>query len=216
VATGWAELLKGVRQERDRGELDHEEVWEAFEELAPSSRHISTLDMALRLGRKLPPSQRYLLVVILMRLLAPVEWPLEWEAARPRLVTALDHLLRETNPDSSDSFPALLDLQGDGEMQAVGYAALISARDLLRGPCRRADLVVVARLCNISVVACLRLFRRALARMGSRATEGPLIDARMRFVVAFEHYAQAAREFNDACGAVLFQGLDARLDVSEA
>jgi hypothetical protein len=45
---------------------------------------------------------------------------------------------------------------------------------------------------------------------------GALLDARMRYGVAFEHYALAARALNSAVGAVLFEGLDARLESPEA
>jgi hypothetical protein len=37
----------------------------------------------------------------------------------------------------------------------------------------------------------------------------------MRYVVAFQQFAQAARDLNDAVGAVIFLGLDARLEGPE-
>ncbi|HTN89936.1 MAG TPA: hypothetical protein VL242_39945, partial [Sorangium sp.] len=140
MAKGWAELLKEVRRLRAREELDLEAVWDAFEELASGSQHTSTLRIALRLGETLSASQRYLLALIVMRLLAPVEWPEEWASVRPRLVTGIAHLLREIDPRTEDSFSALLELQADAAVQAVGHVMLQIAHDLLSKPCRRSDL----------------------------------------------------------------------------
>lgn len=53
-------------------------------------------------------------------------------------------------------------------------------------------------------------------RLQSRQTmDKPLLGALLRYTAAFERYTQAARALNSAVGEVLFEGLDARLEIPE-
>jgi hypothetical protein len=102
--------------------------------------------------------------------------------------------------------------QEEGKAHATGHAVLQSALHLLRPPCRRDQLRIVARLCNIGQTTCHQVYRHALARRRGAPVSGALLDARTRYVFAFEHYAVAARALNSAVEEVLFEGLDARLE----
>jgi len=149
---------------------------------------------------------------MIAKLVANVDWPPNWEPSRQRLVSAMESLLLTINPQSPDSFPALLDLQEAKEQHVIGYAVLQSALNLLRTPCRLDELRFVARLCNVGNTACIRAYQRVLPQRMRQPKPGALLDARTRYVIAFEHYAMAARELNSLVQSVLFEGLDIRLE----
>lgn len=209
VATGWAEFRSWIRRRVADGNRDPEATWTRFQKLAASSELAEILKHLLRVGRILPDTERYRLAVATTRLLAPIEWPKEWAAARPALVAALETLVDETCPSDHVSFFALHDLGADAEIERVGHLVLIAARDLLRRPCRRDELPTVAGLCNLGSATCLGVYRRAI----QKSTNDAALDsgARARYRSAFADYAAAARVLNGAAGAVLFEGLDAVL-----
>lgn len=208
VATGWAELRSWIRRRVAEDDRDREATWARFQKLVAGSERADILKHIVRVGGILPDQERYRLAVATTRLLAPIEWPNEWRAARPALVVALATLVDETDPHADASFFALHEMKGDAELQKVGHLVLVGARDLLLlGPCRRDELPTVARLCNAGIAACLRAYRKAIRRSEEAAVTDR--DSRARFRSAFEAYAQAAATFNDVVGAVLFEGLDA-------
>jgi hypothetical protein len=144
-------------------------------------------------------------------MLAPVEWPVAWEDARERLVRALVELVREASDTTN-----MVALGEEKALHFAGWSALSMARDLLRIPCRRDELRIVARLCVMSTFWCWSAFRRALLRLGEHAADERIVAARRRYAIAFATYAEAARAMNDACGAVLFTGLDLTFEDREA
>ncbi len=209
VATGWAELQGWIGRRIAEDNRDLDATWTQFQNLAAGSERAYILKHIVRVGRILPDQERYQLAVVTTRLLAPIEWPSEWSEARPSLIAALDTLVDETCPDEKTSFFALHDLGTEVDHQRLGHLVLLNALDLLRRPCRRDELPIVARLCNAGSTTCLSAYRRMILQ----SEEGASIeqDARARFRSAFEGYAAAARTLNDAVGAVLFEGLDAVL-----
>lgn len=207
MATGWAEFWSWIRRRVVAENRDPEATWTRFQKLAAGSERADILKNVVHVGRILSDRERYRLAVVTTRLLAPIEWPKEWSEVRPALVAALDTLVDETCPDEKASFFALHDLGTEVDIQRLGHVVLLNARDLLRRPCRRDELPIVARLCNAGGVTCLGVYRRMIVQSG----EGAAIDqdARARFRSAFAEYAEAARALNGAVGAVLFEGLDA-------
>ena len=207
VATGWAELRGWIRRRANADTRDPEATWTRFQKLATRSEREDILKHIVHVGRILPTMERYRLAVSMTRLLAPTEWPSEWSVARPALVAALETLVEETDPHSDASFFALHDMKNEAEFQKVGHLVLVGARDLLLRPCRRDEVHPVARLCNTGTTACLRVYRMVIQRSEDATTIDQ--DSRARFRSAFAVYAKAAATFNEAVGAVLFEGLDA-------
>ena len=217
MANGWAEFIESIWNRITEGRLDPSEVWSEFVRRSEASPLGRILQIFADLARPLPAWERTRLVMGIAGLLGPLEWPPEWEAERPRLVEGLESLLRAMNPNQPDSFPTLLGLAPEEQStHATGYAVLQSTLNLLRPACRRDQLRVVARLCNIGQVTCQQAYRRALAGWRGAPMTGALLDARTRYVFSFEQYATAARALNSAAGEVLFEGLDARLEVPGA
>ncbi len=209
VGSGWAELLRWVRLRVQREERDPAATWSRFQKLAARSERAEILKHVVRVGRLLPDLERYRLAVSITRMLAPIEWPSEWSEARLRLVSALDTLVEETDPDAASSFFGLHDLGPDAVLQRVGHRVVQNSRDLLQRPCRRDELAVVARLCNAGNAACLLAYRRAVKRSAALVTDDQA--ARAHYRSAFEAYAEAAGALNEVVGAVLFEGLDASI-----
>lgn len=208
VATGWAELSKWIRRRVAEGTREPEATWARFQRLATRSERADILKHIVRVGKVLPDQERYRLAVSTTKLLAPLEWPLEWSALRPALVVALDALVDETCPNTGGSFCDLHDFGECTELQAFGHVVLMNARDLLRRPCRRDELPTVARLCNAGNSACLRASRRATPRSGA-SDPAACEQGRARYLSALAEYARAAAALNEAVGAVLFEGLNA-------
>lgn len=212
VVTGWAELLKRLRRLAAEGRQDPDAAWTKFEELALSSERANILKAVVRLGRLLPELERYRLAVAITRILAPVEWPPAWSAARPALVEALDALVEEADPDADDSFVATHDVDGNPDLRYVNHHVLYAARSLLRRPCRRDELRTVALLCNTGVALLLKEYRRATKDADTGTPSRAALDARRRLRRALAAYTEAASALNDAVGSVLFEGLHARLE----
>lgn len=212
VATGWAELLKRLRRLAAEGRQDPDAAWTKFEELALSSERANILKGIVRLGRLLPELERYRLAVAITRLLAPVEWPPAWSAARPALVEALDALVEEANPDADDSFLATHGIDDNPDLRYVNYHVLYAARNLLRRPCRRDELRTVALLCNTGMALLLKEYRRVKKDTDAGTPSRAVLAARRRLRRALAAYTEAASALNDAVGAVLFEGLHARLE----
>ena len=84
--------------------LSADEVWTEFQKQASISvRHADLLKRASVLAQSVSGQRRADALLIPARLLAPIEWPSEWEAIRLRLATGLEQLLRETDPASASS-----------------------------------------------------------------------------------------------------------------
>lgn len=214
MVAGWAELVQKLQQDLQGGEIDPDLLWTEFQDLAARSPHADALQHLVRLGQKLPARDRSTIAMAITGMLAPVEWPEEWEAVRGKLVNALGGLTREANPLTPDSLAKVLG-PGDRGLEATGWAVLRSAHDLLRTPCRRDELRIVAHLCNVGTTTCVTAYRRALKRLGERAADEGIVFARRRYSVVALQYAQAAREINEACGTALFEAIDAPLEDQE-
>jgi hypothetical protein len=208
ASQGWAEFLAWMQERSTAGQLDQEAAWEQFRALAVTSGHAGLGELVVRF-RAAPGKDRLALAGTIASILAPVEWPAAWEDARKRLVHALDGLVAET----SDMFDKL-DLIQDRHI--AGWFELLAARDLLRIPCRRDELRVVAQLCMDGNFWCWRAIKGTLFRLGQQAGEEGVIGARRGYAIAFATYAEAARAMNEACGAVLFTGLDLTFEEHEA
>ena len=197
---GWAELLAWLQERSAAGQLDPEAAWQHFRALAATSKHPGVADLTVRF-RAAPSRDRLALVGTIASMLAPVEWPEAWDDPRRRLVGALGELVLAID----DSF---LDLGEDEEIYRAGMNALSVARDILRAALRRDELRAVARLCALGNAWCARAVGRALERAGERELDERAGAAQRRHAIAFAIYAQAARTMNEACGAVIFTGLE--------
>jgi hypothetical protein len=206
---GWAEFLAWMQQQSAAGTLNAEIAWQHFRALAATSEHVGLPELVVRF-RVAPAKDRLALAATIAGMLAPVEWPAAWHDARWRLWSALNELVDATSFGPPESLPSVLDLRDDGDLYSSGWYQLVAARDLLRDPCRRDELRVVARLCTVGNFMCLQALRRAYARLGTQIMNQAVEVARERHHVTFAEYAQAARLMNEACGTVLFTGLDIR------
>lgn len=206
-------MLKDVERQNAANppSFDFTALWTRFQELAAASPKAELLAVATAIGAKLPPEERALLAAILAALLAPLDWPREWEQAREVLVKALDEMSLHLALATEDSLTASLGLQTE-PLFVVAYTTLLSARFLLNGPCPRDELRVVARLCNVGTAGCLQALKKGLSALDPSANRESIQLARERFEVAWQKYASAARDMNAACGMVLFDGLDMRLE----
>ncbi len=203
VATGWAEYLEQLRRLASEGTRDHLAGWATFEKLAAGSPQPEPLMLLVRLGRDLPERERYRLAVAVTRLLAPMEWPLEWEVVRPGLIYALSELADEMDPDGHDSFFGHVVTKEGAKTRRIAHLTIVAAIDLLRKP-RRDQLRSIAMLCNASMAACIEAYRQFSKSV-------PLANTQV-FGLAIAEYASAADLLNDATGAVLFEGLHAVLE----
>lgn len=203
VATGWAEFLAQLRRLASKGQRNHAAGWATFEKLAKNSPRHKTLEIFLRLGHKLPERERYRLAVGVTRLLAPVEWPQEWEAVRPALVDAISRLAAEMDPDAEGSFFAQIATRTGAEARRMAYVAMVSVEELLRTP-RRDQLETIARLCNAGMAACIETHRQCRKTMDSNELRA--------FGEAIGDYTATANLLNEATGVVFFEGLYAPLE----
>ena len=160
---------------------------------------------------------RHFTAMMMTALLAPTEWPLEWEAQRPELVRALAELRRQSRssgPPASvggepATFFALVDLGADRAAVEIGHRVLATAVDLLGTPCRRDQVAAGADLCNLATSRLGTAYQRALAQQAELAMREPLFAAHLRYRVAALRYDDAALAMNDAIGSVLFHPFDA-------
>lgn len=155
-----------------------------------------------------------MMMAIIAGLLAPTEWPIEWEAQRPELVRALTQLARETRPgvDAGSEPPAFfaqVELGPERAAFELAHRTLATAVDLLSTPCRRDQVASVANLCNLATSTLRVVYQRALAVQGEGAMREPLLGAHLRYRVAALRYNDAALAMNDAIGAVIFHPFDA-------
>ena len=214
MPNGWAEFLERVEQQLESGQADSHAIWSEFLQLGQTSPRAQGIQIFAEVVQKLPTEDRVTAALGVAALLAPLEWPPEWEQHRLPLVEALESLVRAINPHQPDSLPALLELAPDEQViHATGRAMLASAADLLRTPCRRDQFRLGARLCNVGYYSCLFVYRGARLRPAEESREGSLLEARMKLAASFDRYAQAARALNSEVGEVLFEQLDERLEM---
>lgn len=210
MANGWAEFLERVGKQTEAGQLDPQAVWTEFLRLSQQSPRYKMILPLANIVQKAPADERIVAAAALAVLLAQLEWPPEWELLRPGLLKALEELLDITDPTSSTSLTALL--APDRTETVAAFTMLSISRSLLRS-CGRYELPYTARLCNMGMLFSMMTYRREL--QSRQGVDKPLMDALMRYAVACERYAQAARALNSAMGEVLFEGLDARLEIPE-
>lgn len=213
MANGWRDLSKELERQIAANARDPAALWSAFETLAAASPRAQVLGLVRKLGTTLSPEQRTILAVAVGELLDPIEWPEEWEQARQPLVKALDELSHQADPRASDSLPAVLRLEDD-PLFLISHAVLTIARDFLRKPCPRDQLATAAALCRSGSAGWFFAFKQKLQNLPPDVDRSAVQIARTRIEVAFQKYAHAARAMNAACGAVLFDGLDMRLEGS--
>ncbi len=203
VATGWAEFLARLRGLASKGLANPDAAWTTFTTLAQNSPQREILATLQHLGNGLPEQERYRLAVGTTRLLAPIEWPWEWEAARPSLTDAISRLGSEMDPDVPESFFAQIATGKGAEARRLAHIAVLSAEELLRRP-RRDQIKTIARLCNAGMAVCIETHRQC-----SKTMDGTELRA---FGNAIADYTAAASLLNDATGVVLFEGLHAPLE----
>jgi hypothetical protein len=212
VVQGWAELVAWMQERSAAGALDVEALWEQFRALAATSEQPGLPALVERFDAA-PAKDRLALAATIAGMLGPVEWPVAWRSARERLVDGLDELLRQAL-GTPGTLPHVIDLDALDEEQSLsdrftsGRSKLSMARELLRVPCRRDELKIVATMCAWGSFWCWRALGKALLQLGTRASDEAVVTARRDYAIAFEAYADAARAMNAACGAVVFTGLD--------
>jgi hypothetical protein len=211
VASGWNELLEEVRRQNAAQARDGATLWRIFEEAAAASSRAKALQFAREFGATLPPPHQGGLAIVFALLLAPIEWPAEWEQARQALVVALDELEHQVDLRNADSLPAALRLEEDPLLLA-SHSVLMTARDLLQEPCPRDQLAYTARFCNLGTMGCLVVLEQRLRTLPPEMDRVAVQLAQTRFEIAFQKYAQTARSMNAICGLVLFDGLDMHLE----
>jgi hypothetical protein len=217
VATGWQELLEQRRKVpagTDEAEAWNS-VWSTFASLVIRSPRFTDGPGMLRAIES--SSSRYTDAFLIALLLAPTEWPIEWEARRPELVRALSELRRQTrlgdpqasaNPEPATFF-AQIELGVDKAAIEISHRVLAAAVDLLGTPCRRDQIGSVADLCNVATSKLHAAYQRAVAQQGETAMREPLLGAHLRYRVAALRYDDAAMVMNNAIGSVLFHPYDA-------
>lgn len=214
----WGEVQELDARTKTKDNSFGEQIWSLFREVARLSPYLSeqpeSTSFFLDRFEKAPAIWKFVFALSMTNALANLDWPFTPESIRPRLISGIDHVLHASDPNTKNAFPVLLGVHED-DLFSMGRSVLKSARDLLSTPCRWDQIHSVARLCNLGHSACIRSYRKALREQGEAARQGALMDARMRYVVAYEHYAIAAREMNKAYGAVLFEGLEAQLESAE-
>lgn len=216
MATGWQELLEQMRAaSNDVHGKEWDGLWKSFAFLMVRSTAFGDGHAMVAYVEHDPT--KYALALLLTALLAPTEWPVEWEAQRPELVRALAELRRQTRSSEPTanagreppSFFALVELGPDKATVEIGHRVLATAVDLLGTPCRRDQVPTVADLCNLATSRLGAAYQRALARQGELAMREPLLAAHLRYRVAALRYDDAALAMNDAIGSVLFHPFDA-------
>ncbi len=214
MPNGWAEFLERIKQQALANQVDARALWSEFLQLGQTSPRAQAIQFLAEAVRKVPIVDRMSIAILVTSLLAPLEWPPEWEQHRLPLVEALDSLGRALDPRQPDTLFALLELEPDVEIiHTAGGVMLSSAADLLRPPCRRDQLRLGAHLSNAGYHACLVTYHRTLAKHAEESRAGPLLEARMKLAASLDKYAQAARALNSAVGEVLFTRLDERLEM---
>jgi hypothetical protein len=212
VASGWSDLLAEIgRQNASDDAPDAAALWRIFEEAAAASPRADELGYIRKLGATLSTGQQIILAGVIGTILDPIEWPEEWEQARQPLLAALEDVAKQAHPGAPGSLAVALQLEDDA-LVAVSHAVLVTARNLLKAPCPRDQLVFAARLCRLGNAGCFLAFGSRLRAVTTETESGVLKLARTRFEVAYQKYVQAARDMNMACGKVLFDGLDLRLE----
>jgi hypothetical protein len=195
-------------------QADPHAIWSEFLQLGQTSPHAQGIQLLAEAVQKIPMDDRMSVALVVTSLLAPFEWPPEWEQHRLPLVEALDSLVRAMDPAQPDSLPALLPLgPNDKSHHANGRFMLVSAAALIRSPCRRDQLRVGAGLCTLGYYSCLSVYRRVITKLAEETQAGPLLEARMKLAASLDRYAQAARALNSAVGEALFEKLDERLEM---
>ena len=218
MATGWRELneqLRNVPVGTSQVEAV-ERAWPTFASLVLRLPHFTDGSVALKVIEKSGPS-RQVIAFLITALLAPTEWPIEWDARRIELVRALAELRRQTslrNPRTSAgqepaTFFAQIELGPGTAAVDMSHRVLTNAASLLRTPCRRNQIGFVADLCNVATSQLRAAYQRALAQQGDAAMREPVLGAHLRYRVAALRYDDAATAMNDAIGSVLFHPHDA-------
>lgn len=215
MATGWQELFEHLRAASgvnvDSPHWARDQA--SFAQLLGRSPHFFAGSTVLKLIESQPHPWAWAWMAVIAGLLAPIEWPLEWEARRPELLRALTDLARQTRLSDPKAHaarePATLfsqvDLGPDKAAVELSHRILSSAVTLLGTPCRRDQVTPVADLCNAGTAALRATYQRILAQQEEGAMREPLLDPHLRYRVAVLRYDDAALAMNDAIGAVLFQ-----------
>jgi type II secretory pathway component PulM len=183
-----------MQEQSAAGRLDIEAVWSVFRALALTSPNTG-LSVLAQTFHAAPAKERLALAGTIAGLLAPIEWPIAWREPGRRVSQALEEVNRRAS-----HFAAQLKDDRDAPhatMIRLGGFLCYLACGLLSAPCRRDELQVVAGIVNTGILAC--------SDFGKTAVRGEA-EAWSPLLLALGAYAQAAREFNAACGAVVFTG----------
>jgi hypothetical protein len=215
VATGWDEFVDELKTAReDAPTRDYGVVWARFEALSTAyGAHWSRLEGL----QTLTPEQRGTLAVAYAATRVGVDWPLEWNPLRKRVVAQLERLLDETSLGREGTLTRLLASREPGAVTLVeaAWQTLATAVRMLSRPCMRAEIPDVAAMINVAVNSIFLAYRAQISREPQRAQEPAVLDARSAFVVAFSLYAHAAADLNSAMGRDVFVHLNARLQDRE-
>lgn len=192
---GWAELLAWMQERSAAGELDPDAVWNEFRALAVTSEQPGVPELANRF-HPARAQDRLMLAATVSRMLAVLEWPSSWREPRDHLLSALEDLVREF-----DALEKLVDLGDKKHHLSMGRNAVVMGREMLRTPCRRDQLALVATTCTSGVLSCAIVVSEAAAEAGYNDA---LAVAYRHFIITFNTFAEAARAMNSVCGSVLF------------
>lgn len=213
---GWDAFLERAKQQATSEEPRAlQAVWSEFLQRIQVSPRAEALQGLAKAVQKAPLDQRASVAIVVATLLAPLEWPPEWEQHRLQLVGALMGLIDTLNPEAPSTLSPLLESGTESSLLVSGAGVVLSHTNRLLATCRWDELRIISGLCDTGISQVVLVFRKELAKRAKRPLEGRILQARIRFDAAADRYVQAARALNSVAGEVLFKFLDLRLGAPE-
>ena len=217
MPNGWDEFLEKAKRQAALEEPQAlQALWTEFLQRIQKSPRAEVLQVLVNAVQKAPLEQRASAALVVASLLAPLEFPPEWEQPRLRVVEALVGVMASLSLDDPGSMLNLVELSSDAHHLILGAGAIFFEVRHLWLTCRREDLRAIANLCDLGLTQMVLALRKELAKRADRPLDGKILDARIQVDAALDRYAQAARAFNSAVGEVVFKFLDLRLGNAEA
>lgn len=213
MPNGWDEFLEKVKRQAALEEPQGlQAIWTEFLQRSQKSPRAEALQMLVQAVQKAPLDQRASVAFVVATLLAPLEFPPEWEQPRLRVVDALIGLMDPLNNfEDANALTGLLESDTESALLVSGAWVVLSNANRLLIMCRREDLRTIAGLCDLGLAQVVLPLRKEFAKRAGRPLDEKILQARIRFEAALDQYAQAARAFNAAVGEVVFKFLDLRL-----
>lgn len=203
MSADWSKVLELFGRVGQRVTYDHqafETLWREFRQQVEQSRHADKLlPLVEYLEQPSSTSGLTLSMLGITQLLAQLEWPPALNAARERLVDALETLILQMGSRRVSNIASQLESElGSPFHQMV--AVLDNSRALLALPCHLYDIHHVAILCNIGLQRSLEQLRDVLA--ATREPSQALSDARISFLYAHSSETRQRLDRSRASGQV--------------